>query len=157
MTLEKDSPEIHLFETSPLLSQDNQGDDTGRRRPPIGQLLRNLRGDRTLREVEQGANIPNSYLSNVENGAKRPGVKTLSKLANYFQVPLEELLQVSGLPHTDNNGATTFSALDIHRSFDFLMADPALSQYQKPKDQLSTDTQRFIVELYQHYTGKSLL
>ena len=157
MTLKKDSLEHHLFENCPPVPQEPREDEPERHRPPIGQLLRNLRGNRTLREVEQGANIPNSYLSNVENGAKRPGVKTLSKLANYFQVPLEELLQVAGLPHNNTNGTIPFSALDIHRSFDFLMADPALSHYQKPKDQLSTDTQRFIVEMYQHYTGKRLL
>ena len=130
---------------------------SGRRRPPIGELLRNLRGDRTLREVEKGAGIPNSYLSNVEGGTKRPGLKTLSKLADYFGVPLDELLQVAGLPHRRSIEENAISALDIHRAFDFLLSDPGLSQYEKPRDRLSTDTQRFIVELYQHYTGKRLL
>ena len=132
-------------------------DTPEKRRPPIGELLRNLRGDRTLREVERGAGIPNSYLSNVESGTKRPGLKTLSKLADYFEVPLDELLEVTGLPHRKSINEDAISALDIHRSYDFMMADPELRQYQKPRDRLSTDTQRFIVELYQHYTGKKLI
>lgn len=130
---------------------------TGRQRPPIGELLRNLRGSRTLREVEQGAGIPNSYLSNVELGGKRPGLKTLSKLADYYGVPLEELLEVAGLPHARTAGQNGVSALDIYRSYDFVMADPALTQYERPANQLSTDTQRFIVQIYEHFTGKRLL
>jgi transcriptional regulator with XRE-family HTH domain len=130
---------------------------TGRQRPPIGDLLRDLRGNRTLRDVEQGAGIPNSYLSNVESGGKRPGLKTLAKLADYYGVPLDELLEVAGLPHAKNTQSSAVSALDIHRSFHFLMADPGLRQYERPNDRLSTDTQRFIVQLYEHFTGKRLL
>ena len=125
-------------------------------RPPIGELLKNLRGNRTLREVEQEAGIPNSYLSNVEKGTKNPGVKTLSKLSDYYGVSLEELLKVANLPHPRRT-SPTFSAIDVHRSYDFVMADPDITRYQKPSERLSTDIQRFIVELYQHYTGKKLL
>ena len=121
------------------------------------ELLRSLRGSRTLREVERGAGIPNSYLSNVESGTKRPGLKTLSKLADYFGVPLDELLEVAGLPHRKSPEENAMSALDIHRAFDFIMADPALGQYERPSDRLSTDTRRFIVQLYEHFTGKRLL
>jgi hypothetical protein len=49
------------------------------------------------------------------------------------------------------------SVLDTHRSSDFLIADPDLIQYQKPMDRFSTATQRFTVELYQHYTRERLL
>ena len=157
MTLKQDSPATQILEDSPepRLGQDEE--PGARPRPPIGELLRNLRGDRTLREVEREAGIPNSYLSNVESGGKRPGLKTLSKLADYYDVPLDELLQVAGLPHGNNVESNAVSALDIMRSFDFVLADPALSPYLKPLDRLSTDTQRFIVQLYQHYTGKRLL
>ena len=157
MSLNNTSPTSQLLDESP---EPDRGEDEGtdrRQRPPIGELLRNLRGNRTLREVERGAGIPNSYLSNVEIGSKRPGLKTLSKLADYFGVPLDELLEVAGLPHRKGIEEKAVSALDIHRSFDFLMADPALRQYERPADRLSTDTQRFIVQLYEHFTGKRLL
>ena len=93
----------------------------------------------------------------MESGTKRPGLITLSKLADYFEVPLDELLQVAGLPHGKSTEEKPISALDIHRSYDFLIADPALRQYEKPSDRLSTDTQRFIVQIYEHFTGKRLL
>ena len=148
---------VQVLDKFPGNSQGQLEEPHARQRPPIGELLRNLRGDRTLREVEQQAGIPNSYLSNVESGGKRPGLKTLSKLANYYGVPLEELLEVAGLPSGKDTDSNPVSALDVHRAFDFLMADPALIQYARPAQRLSTETQRFIVELYQHYTGKKLL
>ena len=157
MTRQNDSPANQLLGESP---EPGHGEDEGtgrRQRPPIGELLRSLRGNRTLREVERGAGIPNSYLSNVESGTKRPGLKTLSKLAGYFGVPLDELLEVAGLPHRRSPEENAMSALDIHRAFDFIMTDPALGQYERPSDRLSTDTRRFIVQLYEHFTGKRLL
>ena len=157
MTQRNGSPASQLPDTKQQETHNTDENTPEKRRPPIGDLLRNLRGDRTLREVERGAGIPNSYLSNVESGTKRPGLKTLSKLADYFGVPLDELLLVAGLPHRKSAEENAVSALDIHRSFDFLLGDPELSQYQRPRDRLSTDTQRFIVELYQHYTGKKLI
>ena len=161
MTLKENSPATLTLENSHEPDRESDRGTTAvsaeRQRPPIGELLRNLRGDRTIREVEKESKIPNSYLSNVESGAKRPGLKTLSKLADYYGVPLSELLQVAGLPSGNNGETGATSALDIHRSFDFILADPALSPYRKPQDRLSTDTQRFIVELYEHYTGKRLL
>ena len=155
----KDPVTVHvqLLDDSLGIYPSQQEDGPARQRPPIGKLLRDLRGSRTLREVERGAGIPNSYLSNVEGGGKRPGLKTLSKLANYYGVPLEELLEVAGLPHARTMEASPVSALDVHRSFDFILADPALRQYEKPMERLSIETQKFIVELYQHFTGKRLL
>ena len=149
--------QVQLLDDSLGIDANRQEEGPARQRPPIGELLRNLRGGRTLREIERGAGIPNSYLSNVEGGGKRPGLKTLSKLATYYGVPLEELLEVAGLPHASTMEASTVSALDVHRSFDFILADPALIQYEKPMDRLSTETQKFIVEIYQHFTGKRLL
>ena len=149
--------QVQLLDDSLGIDANRQEEGPARQRPPIGELLRNLRGGRTLREIERGAGIPNSYLSNVEGGGKRPGLKTLSKLATYYGVPLEELLEVAGLPHASTMEASTVSALDVHRSFDFILADPALRQYEKPMDRLSTETQKFIVEIYQHFTGKRLL
>ena len=61
-------------------------------RPQIGSLLRSLRGDRSLRQVEADTGVSNSYLCNLEGSLKKPGVKTLSKLASYYQISLQELL-----------------------------------------------------------------
>ena len=157
MSLNNVSPTAQPLDESPEPDHEQDEGAGKRQRPPIGELLRNLRGDRTLREVEREAGIPNSYLSNVESGTKRPGLKTLSKLSDYFGVPLDELLEVAGLPHRTSIEEKAMSAIDIHRAFDFMMADPALRQYESPSDRLSTDTRRFIVQLYEHFTGKRLL
>ena len=124
--------------------------------PAIGPLLRRLRGDRTLRQVEADTSIPNSYVSSIEKGHKNPGLKTLTRLAGYYHVPLQDLLQVTGLTQpspADTDGA---SILDVERSYAFVVADPSIS-FAKPNSVMPIDAQRFVVELYQHYTGRKLL
>ena len=125
----------------------------------IGALLKNLRGEQSLRQVEAATGISNTYLCNLEGGSKRPGLKTLAKLAVYYQVPLPTLLQASGLQLDEFSLAPTnvMDVMDVKRSYDFVLADPGLSLYQKPAGALPTDVQKFVVEMYQHYTGKKLL
>ena len=144
------------------ISPESEETDAGkpsdpRQRPPIGELLRTLRGDRTLRDLERETGIPNAYLSNLELGIKNPGLKTLTKLSAYHEVPLNELLRVAGLRHEETGADREISAIDIKRGFNFLTSDPDLYRFQIPAEPLSLDTQRYIVQLYQHYTGKQLL
>lgn len=130
----------------------------------IGALLKELRGERTLREVETDTGISNSYLSNLEMGRKNPGIKSLSKLATYYQVPLSGLLDHAGLS-CDEQAIARMGALaiaqvdveDVQRSYDFVLADPHLGDYEKPAGRLPVDAQKFVVRLYEHYTGKRLL
>ncbi len=130
---------------------------TPRPRSAIGDLLRTLRGEHTLREVERDTGIPNSYLSNLELGMKNPGLKTLTKLSEFYQVPLNELLRVANLPHEESSDPDAISVLDIMRSYRYVVMDPDLYQFQAPQDSLPLDVQLFIVRLYEHYTGKKLL
>ena len=130
----------------------------------IGALLKQLRGDRTLRQVESETGISNSYLSNLELGRKNPGIKSLSKLAAYYRVPLNELLEYAGLPfdqkaaareHTLNTAQASFD--EVQRSYEFVLTDPHLDHYEKPAATPAFDTQKFVVRLYEHYTGRKLL
>ena len=41
----------------------------------IGPLLRDLRGPLSLRQMEEATGITYSYLSNIERGNRRPGIK----------------------------------------------------------------------------------
>ena len=159
MTLAEFSEKIH---STAVTLQENELKDTGRQsglrqRPPIGELLRTLRGDRTLRDLERDTGIPNAYLSNIELGIKKPGLKTLTKLSAYHEVPLNELLKIAELPHQERDEEGEISAIDIKRGFSFLTSDPDLYRFHVPVEPLSLDTQRYIVQLYQHYTGKKLL
>ena len=133
-------------------------DTAARQRPPIGELLRNLRGDRTLREVEQGAGIPNTYLSNCRERRQAPRSENAVQARRLLRSPTGRASTGSRAAATQQSAESTgVSALDIHRSFDFLMSDPSLRKYERPSDRLSTDTQRFIVQIYEHFTGKRLL
>ena len=139
---------------------DDEGDETStaaREKIPITSLLRRLRGSRTLRHVESETGISNAYLSNLESGAKRPGVKILTKLAAYYSVPLKDLLQAAGMPFDENAAALAASVSDIQRSYEFVMGDPNLTPYRKPAGTPPEDMQKFLVQMYEHYTGRKLL
>ena len=144
---------------------DTENDDEENPKPEtIGELLKLLRGDRTLRRVETDTGISNSYLSNLEMGRKQPGIKSLSKLAAYYDVPLNGLLDQAGLPY-DHRAANRHEVLtnpranqdEILRSYEFVLTDPYLALYEKPAEAPTVDTQKFVVKLYEHYTGKKLL
>ena len=124
--------------------------------PAIGSLLISLRGAKTLREVASGTGIANSYVSNIEKGHKKPGLKTLDRLANYYKVPLQELLQTAGLTQPTPPEADETSVLDVERSYAYVVADPNLS-FVKPASSMPIDGKRFIVQMYQFYTGRKLL
>ena len=138
-------------------TQAPEKDGSTRQRPPIGDLLRKLRGTRTLRQVEADTGITNAYLSNIELGLKRPGLKTLSKLALYHRVPLEHLIAVAGLEDEAPRPVERESVMDIQRAYDFVLGDPHISQFQMPEEIPSLKTQKFVVEMYQHFTGRKLL
>ena len=154
----------HMYQTSQpedAVSGDetqNQGaENKSRQRPPIGELLRKLRGTKTLRQVEADTGITNAYLSNIELGQKKPGIKTLAKLGVYHQVPLDHLLQVAGLQDLTQAPDNQESVIDIQRAYDFVLDDPNVAPYQKPSDTPSLDVQKFVVEMYQRFTGRRLL
>ena len=128
-----------------------------RERPPITSLLRRLRGTRTLRQVEADSGISNAYLSNIESGAKRPGVKILSKLAQYYHFPLQDLLETAGLPFDENVSVLADSTSELQRIYEFVIADPNFAPYGKPVVTPPVDMQKFVVRMYEYYTGKKLL
>ena len=128
-----------------------------RQRPPIGELLKSLRGTRTLRNVEADTGITNAYLSNIELGIKKPGVRTLVKLSSYYKVPLEHLLQVAGIEGEMPQSADRDSPMDIQHAFDFVVTDPRIAQYPKPAETVPLDVQKYVVQIYEQYTGRKLL
>ena len=134
----------------------NDARDHGQQFATVGELLRYLRGERSLRQVQEGTGITYSYLSNIERGNKPPGEKVLTKLADYHNVPRGELLDKAGIDKSQD-ADFHFSNADIRRSFRFVMDDPSLVGYPKPSEDVPVETQRFVVQLYQHFTGKRLL
>ena len=135
--------------------------DEEQERPPVGKLLRDLRGDRSLRQVEADTGVSNSYLCNLESGVKRPGTRTLAKLAGYYQVPLVDLLQANGIQavydHIDHIVMSPEETQEVRRSYNFVLADPMFNELKKPASPTTTEYQQFIVKMYEVYSGKRLL
>ena len=66
----------------------------------LGEYLRKLREKRgvSIRQVERETGIPNAYLSLLETGSKAhlPPPEVLNRLADYYNVSVQELLEKTG-------------------------------------------------------------
>lgn len=91
----------------------------------IGEFLRELRGNRSLREVERLSGVSHTYLSSLEKGAdprtgkeRKPTTDTLQKLAEVYDHPYYDLLERAGyLPKESedklNEAITMIEDLDM--------------------------------------------
>lgn len=57
----------------------------------IGERLKKLRGDKTIKEVAVDLRISYSTLAMYENGYRVPKDEIKRKLANYYQTSVEDL------------------------------------------------------------------
>ena len=131
--------------------------DTDTNEMGIGPLLRQLRGRRSLREVTRLTGISDPYLSNIETGSRRPGPKVLKKLAALYGVSVHELLKRAG--HLEESGieGEADEAIDVERAYNYVLADRRFRFGTKPVGPLTVEAKRFIVEMYEKFTGKELL
>ncbi len=121
----------------------------------IGPLLKRLRGENSLRDVQRLTGVSSSYLSLVERGERRPGVNLINKLSILYGVDVNDLLQLarrlgSGDPRDDE-------PLEVERAYQYVLADPVFRVGTRPDGPMTLKTKRFIVEMYERYTGKRLL
>src|SRR5579859_7252354 len=123
----------------------------------FGPYIRKLRKQRglTLKQVEKAAHVSNSFLSQVERGIRNPPrPELINRLAVVYSIPGRSLMEVAGyLPKTESNERER-----IELAFEHVITDPSYSQGTRMKGQsLSLDAKRFIVEMYEKATGRSLL
>ena len=122
----------------------------------IGQTLKRLRGDSSLRAIQRTTGISNAYLSQIEKGERVPGTGVLRRLAAYYGVPLHTLFRKAG--YMDDEGQERpDEAADVERAYQYVLADPVFRVGTRPRGPLSVESKRFIVELYERYSGKRLL
>ena len=121
----------------------------------FGTLLKRLRGDLSLRDVNRLCGVSGSYLSQIERGQRMPGRNLVLKLAEAYDVDGEELLKRAG--HTGQPAPNSREALDVERAFQYVLADPDFRVGTRPDGPLSKNSKRFIVEMYERFTGKRLL
>ena len=124
---------------------------------PIGIVLRQLRGERSLRAVQKGSGVSNTYLCNLEQGIQRPGFRILDRLADYYGVSMSDLFRRAEMLREHGEEYQRAHDADVERSYRFLMDDPYLEQYDKPTATLPLEAKKFMIRLYEHYTGRQLL
>ncbi len=121
----------------------------------IGSLLKRLRGRVSLREVTRRTGVSSSYLSQIERGVSRPGPNVVRKLADLYRVDPQQLLRRAGHgPQPDPYGD---EAQDVERAYQFVLSDPAFRVGTRPDGPMTVNAKRFIVEMYENFTGKRLL
>ena len=109
----------------------------------------------SLREVARRTGVSASYLSLIERGEKHPGVNVVRKLAELYNVDARQLLRRAGHgPQPDPYGD---EAMDVERAYRFVLDDPAFRVGTRPDGPMTLSAKRFIVEMYEKFTGKRLL
>ena len=127
-------------------------------REEIGPLLRRLRGDIGLREVGRRTGISNSYLSQIERGDRRPGPSVLKRLAALYDVEVQDLLGLAGfLDEPEGIEARDDEPEEVERAYQYVLADPKFRVGTRPSGPLSLEAKRFIVQMYEQFTGKRIL
>ncbi|MGD6845210.1 helix-turn-helix domain-containing protein [Bacillus infantis] len=90
----------------------------------FGQYLRELRGNRSLREVANEAGISHTYIRNLELGKmKEPSNEVITKLAKVYKVPYYHLMatkvKLTDYPYSDPEAEELVEEMfDLHKSFE---------------------------------------
>lgn len=85
----------------------------------LGELLRKLRGKRSLRDVGKLTELSHTYISDLEKGFNHntkapinPSPDTLKRLSGAYDYPYSELLKVAGYIEETNEGDIAENDLD---------------------------------------------
>ena len=120
-------------------------------------MLRKLRGGRSLRDVQRDTGIANSYLCNVERGSQQPGLKVLSRMAEYHRISVADIIRQAELLRDNRMDTEEARVADVERSYRFIMDDPRLGHCEEPEPPLSIEAKRHMVRIYETLTGRLLL
>ena len=123
----------------------------------IGQTLKRLRGETSMRAVQRLTGVSNAYLSQVEKGARHPGPRLLRRLASLYGVSMHDLLRKAGYLGPEGGEPEADGETEVERAYQYVLSDPVFRVGTRPRGPLSTESKRFIVELYERYSGKRLL
>ena len=123
----------------------------------LGALLRKLREGLSLRDVYVATGISISYLSEVERGLREPGLKLLTRLAGLYNVDVRDLVRCAGLTDDGVPDPRIDEEAEVGRAFEYVLADPRFKFGTRPSGPMSLDAKRFIVEMYERFSGKRLL
>ena len=124
----------------------------------FGSYMRRLRKSRglTLKQVETQAKVSNAYISQIERGLRNPPhPDILRRLAKAYDVEHRELLIAAGYLEEDSVIAERRA---LEKAFEHVQSDPTFKHGTRLRGtHVSLDTKRFIVEMYEKLTHRSLL
>jgi len=125
----------------------------------FGAYLRRLRKTKglTLKQVEAQAKVSNAYISQIERGLRNPPhPDILRRLAKVYDVQHSELLVAAG--YLEQDSAEVARRRQIEEAYQHVVTDPTFKQGTRIKGtHVSLETKRFIVEMYEKLTQRSLL
>jgi transcriptional regulator with XRE-family HTH domain len=125
----------------------------------FGTYMRRLRKARglTLKQVEAKAKVSNAYISQIERGLRKPPhPNILKRLAETYDVEHLELLVEAGYLQEDS--AAVAKRRQIEEAYEHVLTDPTFKQGTRLKGgHVSLETKRFIVEMYEKLTNRTLL
>ena len=70
---------------------------------------------------------------------------------------VHDLLRKAGYLDREGEEPQVDEEAEVERAYQFVLADPVFRVGTRPRGPLSTESKRFIVELYERYSGKRLL
>ncbi|MDE2959450.1 MAG: helix-turn-helix transcriptional regulator [Chloroflexota bacterium] len=143
--------------TAAIPDETRGGPTSGSDSLPLGEILRRMRGERSLRDVERDTGVANSHLCNVERGSQQPGLKFLGRMADYYQTSVAEIIRQAELLRDAQDNPHRLMAADVERSYRFVAEDPRLQPWEEPEEALSIDAKRQVVRTYELLTGRTLL
>ncbi len=125
----------------------------------FGSHMRRLRKSKglTLKQVESQAKVSNAYISQIERGLRNPPhPDILKRLAKAYDVPHRDLLVVAG--YLEGDSAETAKRRQVEEAYQHVLTDPTFKQGTRLKGaHVSLETKRFIVEIYEKLTQRTLL
>ena len=124
----------------------------------FGEYMKNLRDEQrlSLRDVAAQTGVSISYLTQIEHARKKnPGPDILKKLAPLYNVPVRDLLKAAG--YLEEVKPVLTDEEEVEMAFRYVMNDPRYKSGTRVKGVLTPDIKRFIVEMYEKATGKTLL
>ena len=124
---------------------------------PIGAVLRELRGDRSLRDVQRETGITNSYLCNVERGSQQPGLKFLGRVAEYYRTTVADIIRQAESLRDNLMDTDEARIADVEHHYRLIMKDPRMEHCPEPGTPLSTEAKRHMVRMYEVLTGRALI
>ena len=124
----------------------------------FGSYMRELRKSKglTLKQVEHAAKVSNAYISQIERGLRNPPhPDILKRLAVAYEVTHRELLIAAGYLEDPEE---QIRREKIEKAFQHVLTDPQYKHGTRLRNgHLTLDIKRFIVEMYEKNTGRSLL